>query len=47
MFIRSTDELGVKGVVEERSKIASEEGRVTWVELFPFPEVTAKYGQGA
>ena len=37
----------VKGVVEERSKIAYEEGRVTWAELFPFPEVTTKYSQGA
>lgn len=48
MFIkRSTEELGVKGAVGGRSKITSEEGRVTWVELFPFPEVTAKYGHAA
>lgn len=48
MFIkRSTEELGVKGAIRGRSKITSEEGRVTWVELFPFPEVTAKYGLGA
>lgn len=48
MFIkRSTEELGVKGVAEERSEIASKWGRVTWGGLFPFPEVTAKYGQGA
>lgn len=47
MFIkRRTEELGVKGVVGGRSKI-TKEGRVTWAELFPFPEVTAKYGHGA
>ncbi len=48
MFIkRSTKDLWVKGAVGGRSKITSEEGRLTWVELFPFPEVTAKYGHGA
>lgn len=48
MFIkRSTEELRVKGAVGGRSKITSEEGRVLWVKLFPFPEVIAKYGHGA
>lgn len=32
----------------KRSEIADGEGgRPTWGELFPFPEVTAKYGAGA
>ncbi len=48
MFIKkSTEELGVKGAVGGRSEISSGEGRVTWAELFPFPEVTAKYGHEA
>lgn len=45
MFIkRSTKDPEVKGAVRGRSKITSEEGRVTGVELFPFPKVIAKYG---
>lgn len=48
MFIeKSTKELEVKGAVRRRSKITSKEGRVTGVELFPFPEVIAKYGHDA
>lgn len=46
MFIRrNPEQFEVKGVVGKVKN--SQRGRATWVELFPFPEVNAKYGQGA